>query len=330
MNWKNVLAVGIVTCVLFASRQVGAGEPSHYLPGMLPIRVVAVPPPGVYYMQFNLGNHISDSGRVEEVLTIPHVQPPLRLDVSADVDVDYNMISAVPTGMWITHEKFLSADYGGLLMVPGVYVDTDLKGSFNVEVEGGGPSRSVRGKKDESQFNLGDVFFMPIMLGWHWPRFDMMVNYGFYSPTGKYNTHDVDNTGLGFFEHQFQLGGIGYLDDHKSLGLAVLGTYEIPHGSTSANITPGEDVVLEYGISKVFKQIFEVGVRGYSMWQVERDSGSDLEVKSDKYRANGVGGQLSYTIPKWKANIELSFMQDVANTNRPEASFTVLTFTKGF
>lgn len=77
--------------------------------------------------------------------------------MSADVDVDYNMISAVPTGMWITQEKFLFADYGGLLMVPGVYVDTDLKGSFNVAVEGGGLSSSVRGRKDESQFNLGDV-----------------------------------------------------------------------------------------------------------------------------------------------------------------------------
>jgi hypothetical protein len=330
MKWKGILVIGILASALFAFRPVSAGEPAHYLPGLFPIRFAALPPPGPYYLQFNFDYHIDASGKASKVLTIPGVEPPVELNVSADVDVDYDMIVVAPTGIWMTPLKLLQADYGIAFMLPLAYVDMDLEGSLKVQETSSGRSISREFERDDSQFNLGDVFFTPFLLGWHWPRFDLMALYGFHAPTGKYNSGDIDNTGLGFFEHQFQVGGIGYLDEGKSLGLQVLGTYELNHGKIDQDVTVGDYVTLEYGVSKVFKGVFEVGLRGYSMWQVQDDSGSDLILDSPKTKAHGIGGQISYTIPKWKLNIGLNYMQDIDNTGRPKAELGVLTFTKGF
>ncbi|MGR3294630.1 MAG: SphA family protein, partial [Candidatus Bathyanammoxibius sp.] len=263
MKWKGILIIGILSSVLFVSRPVSAGEPAHYLPGLFPIRFAALPPPGPYYLQFNFDYHIDASGKASKVLTIPGVEPPVELNVSADVDVDYDMIVVAPTGIWMTPLKLLQADYGIAFMLPLAYVDMDLEGSLKVQETSSGRSISREFERDDSQFNLGDVFFTPFLLGWHWPRFDLMALYGFHAPTGKYNSGDIDNTGLGFFEHQFQVGGIGYLDEGKSLGLQVLGTYELNHEKIDQDVTVGDYVTLEYGVSKVFKGVFEVGLRGY-------------------------------------------------------------------
>jgi hypothetical protein len=88
MKWKGILVIGILSSVLFACREVSAGEPAHYLPGIYPIRLVALPPPGPYYLQFNFDYHIDESGKASKVLEIPGVEPPVELDVSVDVDVD--------------------------------------------------------------------------------------------------------------------------------------------------------------------------------------------------------------------------------------------------
>ena len=60
---------------------------------------------------------------------------------------------------------------------------------------------------------------------------------------------------------------------------------------------PGDHLTLEYGYSQYLSQRFELGISGYSQWQVEGDDGGDgLLDPNVKTEVHGVGVQASYWV----------------------------------
>lgn len=324
---KSFLSVScLVAVVLFCgSKNVVAGELGHYMPGVASIRDFVVPPePGFYYVQYNLyysaDTYKDRNGNSVDSVTIG----PVTLNVEADIDA----IGIQPTLIWVSDWKILGASYGAFAGIP--IANTSVQASLSTETRFG---RSI----DDDQWGLGDIYLKPIWLGWNMKHFGITLGYGLYAPTGKYDDGDADNTGLGFWTHEFQGGVTWYPWEHQGTALMVNGTYEIHHEKDGADITPGDRFSLDWGISQFLPLnkeetlLVELGISGYSQWQVDNDSGSDvIDVLNVKDEIHGIGGQVGLAYVTWNASLTFRYISEYDAEARFEGDLYVLTLAKGF
>jgi hypothetical protein len=165
---------------------------------------------------------------------------------------------------------------------------------------------------DESAFGLQDLFVQPLWFGWRWPNADLSAGYGFYAPSGRFHQGDLDNLGLGFWTHQFQLGGAYYFLKRATALIMAL-TYEINMNKEDVDIRPGSILSLNYGASQFLPAgpgLVELGVLGYSQWQVTDDEGADARNLDVHDQVHAIGGQLGYTMPKWRLGITMKYLYE--------------------
>ena len=189
---------------------------------------------------------------------------------SLDVFVDQNIF-------WlVTLFKFLGANYGFLVDVP--YAITDASGAAALEPVLNTPRASLGlgtfGTSGAStKGSIGDIYFEPIDLGWHFRQLDVIVSGGFMAPTGPYNQNARLNIGYGHWSGDLGLGGIAYPDRERTWALSIYAHYEIYASQMGRNYTLGDDLPFEWSASKtldlhndVFQQL-TVGAVGYAQWQ---------------------------------------------------------------
>jgi hypothetical protein len=55
----------------------------------------------------------------------------------------------------------------------------------------------------------------------------------------------------------------------------------------------------------------ELGLLGYSQWQVTHDEGSDVSsFNRDLDQVHAIGGQVGYAIPKWRVGVTLKYLYE--------------------
>lgn len=172
MRTLVLTVITLVLGLLTATTPLYAIDVGHYVPGVANIRDFAMPPPGFYYEQFHVYYRSDDfkNRHGDSVDTVTIGGATITLDVDVDV------FAIVPTFIWVSNFKILGANYAAYIApaLQSTSVDTAL-------------SLRDRGREvDDGQFGFGDLFVMPVWLGWHWPRFDLSAGYGFYTPTGRY------------------------------------------------------------------------------------------------------------------------------------------------
>lgn len=67
----------------------------------------------------------------------------------------------------------------------------------------------------------------PRQLGWQKKRFDALVGYGLFIPTGKFTAGASNNHGLGMWSHELSAGTTVYLDKKKQWHAATNAYYNI-------------------------------------------------------------------------------------------------------
>ena len=200
-----VLALGLA----FSTGTTHGAEIGHYTPGLLNIRDFAMPEPGLYgvlYNYFYTTDRLNDrnGNEINSVTINPGPGPGVTLRLDVDVDV----YALAPTLVWVSPWKLLGAKYGAFISPS--FANSSVGASLATETGLGIDA-------DTSQFNVGDLFVQPLWLGWTLRHWDVTFGYGFYAPTGKYDTSTVtlpsgatvtteaaDNIGLGFWTHQLQ------------------------------------------------------------------------------------------------------------------------------
>jgi hypothetical protein len=245
-----VLALGLA----LSTRTPYGGEIGHYAPGLPNIRDFVVPGPGFYgvlYNYFYSTDRLNDSDgdEIDSVIINPRGGPGVTLDV--DVDVDVYVLA--PTLIWVSPWKILGAKYGAY--ITPTFANSSVGASL-ATVTGRGVD------PETSQFDVGDLFVQPLWLGWTLTHWDFTFGYGFYAPVGKYDTSTLtlprgatvptaaaDNIGLGFWTHQLQ--GVVTWYPWANKGTAVLAalTYEIHGDKEDFDLTPGQNLTLNWGIS---------------------------------------------------------------------------------
>lgn len=315
--------------VLSSAAHAPAAEIGHYVGGLVNIRDYQLPAaPGVYgalYNYYYQTGRVNDAnGNEKDSVTIqPGPGPGLTLDIDPDVDV----YALVPALIWVSDWKLLGATYGALLLP--TFSNASVGASLSIQSGQGIDSET-------SQFGIGDWYFQPIWLGWHLEHFDFSLAYGFYAPTGKYDTEprtfpvlgtvrveSADNIGLGFWTNQFQGAASWYPWANKATALAIALTYEINSEKEDFHVTPGQVLSLNWGLSQYLPLnsdqtwLVEIGPAGYDQWQVTSDDGQNAS-NGILDQTHAAGGQVGITSVKHELAINFHYFREFETQDRFE------------
>ena len=300
-QWHRLaIVLGVVLSGMAAFGPRGeAGELGHYVPSLFNVRDLVMPAKGVYGALYGL-HYMSDDlmdANGDEIRSVTIGRRTLS------IDVDLDLYSLVPAVLWNTGFKILGADYGLIATLP--FGGPSVQAALAL-----GPELGV--EADEGAFGLQDLLIQPLWLGWHWPSADLNAAFAFYAPSGKFTQGDPDNLGLGFWTFQFQLGGAYYFLK-RATALVMALTYEIHTNKEDVDIQPGSNLSLNYGVSQFLPAgpgLLEVGILGYSQWQVTDDDGADARNPDVHDQVHAIGAQLGYALPKWRLGFAMKYLYE--------------------
>ncbi|MGR9100519.1 MAG: SphA family protein, partial [Gammaproteobacteria bacterium] len=328
--WVLVLA-GMLTG---SNQEATAGELGHYQPGMLNIRDFFVPEPGFYasLYAFKYAADELKNRNGNDVGPLGFTGPLGTTTLAVDPDIDVNAIA--PMFIWVSPWKILGAKY--TVAVSPSFADSNLNASLKLAREGVFINSTVnRSLSVDTGWGVGDLFVEPVLLGWGGKHYDATAGYGFYAPVGE------EGISLEFWTHQFLGAAAWYPFDNRGTAVAIAGVYEIHSQREDSDITPGDRFTLNWGVSQYLPLnneqtwLAELGVTGYSQWQVEKDSGSDVPrignfTLNAKDEIHAAGFQLGLTYVPFKTAYTFRYLKEFGAEGRFEGDYFGLSLAKGF
>jgi hypothetical protein len=303
MKTQVSLAILFSLLLSLVSTKLYSQETAHYTPGVQGIKVGTLPPPGFYYIMHNVfysaDSYYDGDGN------------------KSDIDFDVNVFANVHRFLYVWEDVLLGANYGVHVLIPTTNTDISI-GAYGV---------------NDSQYGIGDIVIEPILLSWNKPRYDISLALAAIAPVGSYDSTEAASPGKSFWTGMFTFGGTYYFDSQKSWHASILNRYEMHGEKKDFDVTPGDDLTFEWGIGKTFvsKQIWNVGVSGYSHWQLSEDKGSDvLYDASVKDKIFAVGPEVTCMFPKAKLNLELRSQFEFGAVDRSQGKKMCLSLFKAF
>lgn len=270
----------------------------HYVPGVEGINGASAPPPGLYYRGYLVHYNI-DSLR----------------DGSGNAAPGHNggeVTALANRFVWMTDRRVLGANYGLEAIVPIQDISLRFDGV---------------GVRDRDS-GVGDLFLSPLILAWHSERWDAVAAAGYWFDTGDFAADRPASIGKGFGSTMLTLGGTWYLDSERSWSLSALSRYEIHGEQDDTGITPGDSLVVEWGLGHRLDNGLTLGLVGYDAWQLERDSGA--AASGDKAEQHAIGAEVGYFWPALGLGLNGAFYHEYDNRAAPQGDLLRLTLTKAF
>jgi hypothetical protein len=155
----------------------------------------------------------------------------------------------------VTSKKLFGGNYGFLVAI--AWANNRIAGANFDENPGAG---------------FSDAFVQPINIGWHNPRYDAIVAYGLYIPTGRYEDGANDNTGLGMWAHEFLAGATVYLNSKRNLYAATTVSFDFQSAKKDSDTKVGNIMNLEGGAGMDFLGGgLSVGLAYYGVFKLTED-----------------------------------------------------------
>ena len=260
----------------------------------------ALPPPGWHLLNYNLYYYASEikgkSGR--RIST-----PPFR-------DFEATVMATVFRPIYVADFTILGATPAWHVVVPIVY------------------------KKQRTDFvkdtmeGIGDIYFSPLILGWHKPPFHWAAGLDIIAPTGRYSSHDLSTIGNNHwtFEPAFAASYIGANGFTASTKLM----YDIHTTDTTLHYREGQQFHLDYNVGYVFHKAkaLKVGLSGYWLISLEDDKVSSNKIHNSGERVFAIGPSVGIQTGKLCAN--LNIQKEFSARNRPEGTSSWLNFIYSF
>ncbi|MBF8222959.1 SphA family protein [Halomonas sp. 328] len=297
MRYRNWLAAALALGGAAFATQASAAN-GHYVPGVEGLNGPVVPPPGLYYRGY-LAHYRIDSLR----------------DGGGDAAPGRNrgeVTALVNRLVWITDRQFLGADYGIEAILP--LVDASLRfGGVGL---------------NDSDSGLGDLFLSPLVLGWHGERWDAVFAAGQWFDTGDFAADRPASPGKGFDSTMLTLGGAWHLDEARRWTVSALSRYETHGRQSGSGVTPGDSLVVEWGLGHRLDSGLTLGLVGYDAWQLERDSGA--AASGDKAEQHAIGVEAGVFWPALGLGLNGAFYHEYDNRAAPQGDLLRLTLTQAF
>jgi hypothetical protein len=174
---------------------------------------------------------------------------------------------------------------------------------------------------------LGDLYLEPVKLGWRGDRVELVTNYSFYAPTGRFTVKGSGGIGYGQWTHEFSLGGTVYFDSHRTWHLSALASYDINLRKRSIDITRGATLQVQGGVGKTLLPFFDIGIATYALWQMTDDSGSALQLRGARDQAYGLGPEIDLLVKPILGRLSVRYVHDLSAVSRPFGQLFFVTWT---
>jgi len=231
----------------------------HYVTGVEGLQGSSVPPAGNYYLGYLVNYDINS----------------FRTPNDANLNGEGTVTALVNRFVKITDTKVLGADYGFETIIPV------MRKSLNV------------GGFDGSDTGVGDVYVGPLVLGWHGAQWDAVAAAGMWLDTASNSSTDPSLPGNGYKSTMLTGGVTYYFDPAKSISGSALFRFE-RHGKKDNGVRPGNQLSLEWGVGKNLGA-YQLGVVGYSQWQLSEDSGPGAN--NQKSSKHALGAEVVNPVP---------------------------------
>ncbi len=294
---RFLISLAAVLCLsLFCSNSVAAPL-SHHPPGVEGLKGSVVPPKGVhlkyYTVMYSAGKFKDKNGRTNSDYNIDIFGQAIRV-------------------LWNTGVNILGGEYMVSAVQPFLVIDHRMGGVY-----------------DDNAARFTDPLVEPFAIGWRSERWEGLVAVGVWLPVGWYDSNNHASPGFGYTTLMITAGLNVWLDAEKTWHISGLSHYEINSKQEDTHITPGQTFMVEWGFGKSITDNIDIGVAGYTAWQLTRDTGKNAD---DAYtRAYSVGPEIAFRIPSWD-NLQVSIraLFEFENRNRPQGTMSTLAFTYSF
>jgi hypothetical protein len=270
-SFIRTICISAVFSLLIAS-QGWAGGGQHYPNGAEDFMVGALPPPGVYlvnYMLYVKKDSLKDSSGNNTVT------PGGPLDLNAKV------LAEVPRLIYVSPYKLFGANLAAHVFLPLYSADV---------------SASVGGAKafDDSKNGLGDIIFSPFVLGWHFgPELHVVTALDMWAPTGNYDKNNNASAILSKNHWTFEpVVAVSYLKEGFDVSAKLM--YDFNTENSDTNTKPGQEFHVDWALGYSMNNGFTGGLVGYNYWQVTDDKGTGADPKMQDSQVGGIGVGLKY------------------------------------
>ena len=237
----------------------------HYPPGQSGLRGAAAAEPSVSLTNFN--RFFTNVDLVDSE--------------SAPQDVDEFRYANITMLTWIFPWEIGGLRYGALAGIPVATGDLSSPTS-------------------ESGFGLGDVLVTPVSLTGSTSQFDGQFQFTIWTPSGHFDPGSARNRGTGFWALVYSLGGVWYPGgDRAAWSASAIARFEQNFEQRESEIRPGDDVVVDWGVGRMFTvadRPLDVGVSGFADLQLTRQEGGAPGTDDVLYRLFGAGPEASFAI----------------------------------
>ena len=150
---------------------------------------------------------------------------------------------------------------------------------------------------------LGDAYFQPVILGWHWERADIRGIAGVLVPTGRFTAGANDNVGNGYWTPVIAAGETFYVSADKLTTISLFQMYECHTTRSGTQIRPGETFDLDYSVMRAIpfyvESRLQVGAAGDGAWQTTARTGPNVTPveQAQRYRVNALGVGMNLLLP---------------------------------
>ena len=244
---------------------------------------------------------------------------PLSLDPSRPGEMTIHAFA--PLVVFVTPKKIIGANYGVMAVVPFA----------NAGIEA-----PVLGLQKDISAGLGDLYVVPITLGWQRPRVNVNTALGFFAPSGRYTAGADDNLGKGMWSWELSAGTTVFLDPRKSWTVSTAAFWETHTKKADSDVKVGQLLTLEGGAAKSFLQgALSVGMAYYAQWKLTDDrfgAGPNLPRDQiiDKHRVYGFGPDITLPIAtrsKLISLLNIRYLWETGARVKTEGQSLVMTAT---
>jgi len=259
-----VFALAVSVALAGGTAVAQAPVTGHYPPGQSGIRGAATPEPGSSSLT-NFSRFFTNLEGVGGAAT------------GAIHELRYANISMFT---WTSSWTLLGMSYGALAGIPVATGDISSAQS--------------------PEFGLGDILLTPISLYGKSAAFDHQFQFTVWTPSGHFSPGSARNRGTGFWALVYSVGGVYYPGgDRKAWSISAVARAEQNFEQRGSGISPGNDVVVDWGIGRMFRPAdrrLDVGVSGFGAWQLSAQDGGDAGVEQQRYRLLGAGPEASMAV----------------------------------
>lgn len=246
-----------------------AGGGQHYPNGVEDFAVGALPPPGVYLVNYLI---LAQKSSLRD-----NSGNGLPANFKADV------VAEVPRLIYVSPYKFLGASWGAQAFLP--FYSADIK-SDSAAI----PPLNF----DSRDKGVGDIIFSPLVLGWHFgPELHTVFALDIWAPTGNYDKDRPATTLLSKNIWTFEpVLAVSYFKEGLDISAKLMYDFNTRNSDTSTD--PGQEFHMDWALGYGLKNGLTGGLVGYNYWQTTEDEVNGVSKTSDKSRVGGIGVGIKY------------------------------------